>query len=258
MPVLFPRPMATCRRCCARRKRPTGAELLRFSIRSSIRSISASSASLGRYAELRRRLARGGDPDGHGQPDRTDRRRLRRHHRGAARHLLRAPHPQRAGRPGQPAYPPHDPRARCGAAPDVRGARGREPAQGLRQRAACSCTTASRFPIRRARSPSLQSQVKDAISASRSPKTASTSITATVTASAQDAIVAVCRRLASITTAPHAFYLGTELMKAEIAWRLGKRYAQDEPLDWGCAVDQPTEDLTRLAAAGHTLRAAKR
>ena len=57
---------------------------------------------------------------------------------------------------------------------------------------------------------------------------------------------------------PHAFYLGTELMKAEIAWRLGKRYAQDSPLDWGCAVDRAAEDLTRLAAAGHTLRAAKR
>ncbi len=57
---------------------------------------------------------------------------------------------------------------------------------------------------------------------------------------------------------PHAFYLGTELMKAEIAWRLGKRYAQDTPLDWGCAVARPTADLTRLAEAGHTLRAAKR
>jgi len=57
---------------------------------------------------------------------------------------------------------------------------------------------------------------------------------------------------------PHAFYLGTELMKAEIAWRLGKRYAQDAPLDWGCAVDRSAEDLTHLAAAGHTLRAAKR
>jgi dihydropteroate synthase-like protein len=53
---------------------------------------------------------------------------------------------------------------------------------------------------------------------------------------------------------PHAFYLGTELMKAEIAWLLGKRYIQDEPLDWGCAADRPTEDLTRLAEAGHTLR----
>jgi dihydropteroate synthase-like protein len=54
--------------------------------------------------------------------------------------------------------------------------------------------------------------------------------------------------------APHAFYLGAELMKAEIAWRLGKRYAQDEPLDWGCAVDRLAEDLTRLRVAGHTLR----
>ena len=55
--------------------------------------------------------------------------------------------------------------------------------------------------------------------------------------------------------APHAFYLGAELMKAEIAWRLGKRYAQDEPLDWGCAVDRLVEDRTRLREAGHTLRA---
>jgi len=45
-------------------------------------------------------------------------------------------------------------------------------------------------------------------------------------------------------------------MKAELAWRLGKRYAQDEPLDWGVAVDRAGEDLTRLRAAGHTLRAA--
>ena len=57
---------------------------------------------------------------------------------------------------------------------------------------------------------------------------------------------------------PHAFYLGTELMKAEIAWLLGKRYAQDAPLDWGSAAESRSEDLTRLAAAGHTLRAAKR
>jgi dihydropteroate synthase-like protein len=54
--------------------------------------------------------------------------------------------------------------------------------------------------------------------------------------------------------APHAFYLGAELTKAEIAWRLGKRYAQDEPLDWGCAVDRSAEDLTRLREVGHTLR----
>jgi dihydropteroate synthase len=52
----------------------------------------------------------------------------------------------------------------------------------------------------------------------------------------------------------HAFYLGTELMKAEIAWRLGKRYAQDEPLAWGCAADRPSEDLTGPPAIGPTMK----
>ncbi len=53
----------------------------------------------------------------------------------------------------------------------------------------------------------------------------------------------------------HAFYLGTELAKAEIALALGKRYIQDEPLDFGVAVERVEEDLTRLRAIGHTLRA---
>ncbi len=57
------------------------------------------------------------------------------------------------------------------------------------------------------------------------------------------------------TDGPHAFYLGAELTKAEIAFQLGKRYAQDEPLDWGCATDRRDEDRTRLSEAGHTLRA---
>jgi hypothetical protein len=34
----------------------------------------------------------------------------------------------------------------------------------------------------------------------------------------------------------HAFYLGVELARAQIAWQLGKRYAQDSELAWGCAV----------------------
>ena len=57
---------------------------------------------------------------------------------------------------------------------------------------------------------------------------------------------------------PHAFYLGAELAKAEIAWRLAKRYAQDEPLDWGVAADAPMDDRTRLKEAGHTLLAKKK
>jgi dihydropteroate synthase-like protein len=35
--------------------------------------------------------------------------------------------------------------------------------------------------------------------------------------------------------ASHAFYLGVELARAQIAWQLGKRYVQDEELKWGCA-----------------------
>ena len=38
--------------------------------------------------------------------------------------------------------------------------------------------------------------------------------------------------------AAHAFYMGVELAHAEIAHKLGKRYAQDQPLDWGCAADK--------------------
>ncbi len=36
----------------------------------------------------------------------------------------------------------------------------------------------------------------------------------------------------------HAFYLGVELARAEIAWQLGKRYVQDEDLDWHSAADR--------------------
>ncbi|WP_137391791.1 DUF6513 domain-containing protein [Rhodoligotrophos defluvii] len=71
---------------------------------------------------------------------------------------------------------------------------------------------------------------------------------------AQDAM-SLFPKLGIAADGAHAFYLGTELMKAEIAYRLGKRFAQDEPLNWGAAVDVLGEDKTRLAAAGHTLRA---
>jgi dihydropteroate synthase len=57
---------------------------------------------------------------------------------------------------------------------------------------------------------------------------------------------------------PHAFYLGAELARAEIAFRLAKRFAQDEPLDWGVAADAPADDRTRLKEAGHTLIAKRK
>lgn len=54
----------------------------------------------------------------------------------------------------------------------------------------------------------------------------------------------------------HAFYLGVELARAEIAWRLGKRYNQDQPLEWGCAADSSgqTIDLHGFKPAGTTLQ----
>ncbi|HYG90653.1 MAG TPA: DUF6513 domain-containing protein [Azospirillum sp.] len=51
----------------------------------------------------------------------------------------------------------------------------------------------------------------------------------------------------------HAFYLGVELARAQIAWQLGKRYAQDNELRWGAAVDRPADDLSGFHAAGTTL-----
>lgn len=54
----------------------------------------------------------------------------------------------------------------------------------------------------------------------------------------------------------HAFYLGAELARAEIAWKLGKRYVQDEPLNWGVATDREPVDLSRHREAGTTLKAA--
>ncbi|MEJ2644284.1 MAG: DUF6513 domain-containing protein [Gammaproteobacteria bacterium] len=52
--------------------------------------------------------------------------------------------------------------------------------------------------------------------------------------------------------ASHAFYLGVELARAEIAWSLGKRYVQDQPLRWGCAAPagQPAAEGTPPPASG--------
>ena len=55
--------------------------------------------------------------------------------------------------------------------------------------------------------------------------------------------------------APHAFYMGVELAKAEIALKLGKRYTQDENLDWGVAV--PPERETDIATRRRALHGLK-
>ncbi len=44
--------------------------------------------------------------------------------------------------------------------------------------------------------------------------------------------------------ASHAFYLGVELARAQIAWQLKKRYVQDQEIDWGVG-SQAQDNLTK-------------
>jgi len=44
----------------------------------------------------------------------------------------------------------------------------------------------------------------------------------------------------------HAFYLGVETARAEIAFRLGKRYTEDEPLAFGVAATKGSADEAHL------------
>lgn len=63
-------------------------------------------------------------------------------------------------------------------------------------------------------------------------------------------------RLQVASDGGHAFYLGVELARAEIAWQLGKRYAQDQRLDWGCAAagGETKVDLHDFKPAGSTFK----
>jgi dihydropteroate synthase len=53
--------------------------------------------------------------------------------------------------------------------------------------------------------------------------------------------------------AAHAFYMGVELARAQLAWQLGKRYVQDEELRWGAALPARPENLLAQKAEGSTL-----
>lgn len=55
----------------------------------------------------------------------------------------------------------------------------------------------------------------------------------------------------------HAFYLGVEHARAQIAWQLGKRYEQDEELEWGVATKKEAEDLSKFKEAGTTMHTRK-
>lgn len=56
------------------------------------------------------------------------------------------------------------------------------------------------------------------------------------------------------TDGSHGFYLGVELARAQIAWQLGKRYTQDQELDWGVAVEKKQADQSAYHAMGTTLQ----
>ena len=59
-------------------------------------------------------------------------------------------------------------------------------------------------------------------------------------------------RLGVEDDAAHAFYLGVELARAQIAWQLGKRYAQDESLSWGCMGPPQSDEQAAHCAPGPT------
>ena len=62
-------------------------------------------------------------------------------------------------------------------------------------------------------------------------------------------------RLGLESDASHAFYLGVELARAQIAWQLGKRYVQDQELDWGCAPVRQSEPAVSIAPHARTEKA---
>jgi dihydropteroate synthase-like protein len=55
----------------------------------------------------------------------------------------------------------------------------------------------------------------------------------------------------------HAFYLGVELARAQIAHQLGKTYEQDEELKWGCLVDEKIDDKLEFKEQGPTFKKKK-
>jgi len=48
-----------------------------------------------------------------------------------------------------------------------------------------------------------------------------------------------------------------EHARAQIAWQLGKRYEQDEELNWGVAVKKEEQNLNQQKEAGTTMHTRK-
>lgn len=56
--------------------------------------------------------------------------------------------------------------------------------------------------------------------------------------------------------ASHAFYLGVELARAQIAWQLKKRYVQDQELEWGVNT-KPQEQISKTAHRAASIKERK-
>jgi dihydropteroate synthase len=56
--------------------------------------------------------------------------------------------------------------------------------------------------------------------------------------------------------ASHAFYLGVELARAQIAWQLKKRYVQDQELEWGVNT-KPQEQTSKTAHREASIKESK-
>jgi dihydropteroate synthase-like protein len=52
----------------------------------------------------------------------------------------------------------------------------------------------------------------------------------------------------------HAFYLGVELARAQIAHQLGKRYVQDQALGWGASLAETKQDMNLQQTPGATIK----
>ena len=148
-------------------------------------------------------------------------------------------------------------RGRAGAADHVRRQGRRQPAAGLRPRADGAARPAPVPQHARPRSRRRRPRSATPTGASRSPRTASTSTIATAITSPADPFD-LFPQLAVEQDGAHAFYLGVELARAQIAHQLGKRYVQDNELRWGVAVPPPAEDRLHFVQAGSTLAARRK
>ena len=173
-----------------------------------------------------------------------------RHHHDPDGHGLRAGDPQHPGGPGQPALPAGGrarPSWRAGSCMPPR------PTAACRRattRACWRCATGARSPTARPRSRRAAAEVGDANWRIEVAEDGIHVYNRDGHHVAARPVRPVPAARASSRTAAHAFYLGVELARAQIAHQLGKRYVQDNELRWGVAVPPPAEDRLHFVQAG--------